>query len=149
MATNVRTILGSAGDVFAVLADGSTYADWVVGTKEIRAVDSTWPSVGSKLHHTVGVGPLTLQDDSKVLAVDPDRRLELEARAWPAGTARIELRLEPTGEVTRVSIEEHPLRGPGGRLHNPLFDLIVWVRNIETLRRLDRVVQRHRRSQRR
>src|SRR5690606_23262165 len=40
--------------VEAVLADGWTYSDWVVGTAHIRDVDSDWPAPGSRIHHKAG-----------------------------------------------------------------------------------------------
>jgi hypothetical protein len=128
--------------VFDVLRDGWAYADWVVGTRMIRAVEPGWPAPGTALHYTVGYGPLRKDDETRSMAYEPDRRLELEARAWPAGTARIELRAEPVEGGTLVSIDEHPLRGPATLLHNPGIDLLVKIRNVETLRRLERCVRR-------
>jgi len=60
-----------------------------------------------------------------------------------AGRYRIELRAEPVEDGTLVSIDEHPLRGPAKLLHNPAMDLLVKIRNVETLRPLERCVQRH------
>jgi hypothetical protein len=130
------------GAVFAVLRDGRTYERWVVGTRAIRAVEPGWPDVGTALHYTVGYGPLRKDDETRSKAYEPDRRLELEAHAWPAGTARIELRAEPVPGGTLVSIDEHPLRGPAKLLHNPLLDLLIKIRNVETLRRLERLARR-------
>jgi hypothetical protein len=128
--------------VFDVLADGWTYADWVVGTRTIRAVDAGWPAEGTALHYTVGYGPLRKEGHTRSLAYEPERRLELEAHAWPAGTVRIELRAEAVDGGSLVSIEEHPLRGLAARLHNPAADVLIHVRNVETLRRLERCVRR-------
>jgi hypothetical protein len=130
------------GAVFAVLRDGRSYEHWVVGTRKIRSVEPAWPEPGSALHYTIGRGPLRKDDETRSTAYEPDRRLELEARAWPAGTARIELRAEPVGGGTLVSIDEHPLRGPAKVLRNPLVDLVVKTRNVETLRRLERLARR-------
>jgi hypothetical protein len=130
--------------VVDVLRDGRTYADWVVGTRKIRAVDPGWPAEGTALHYTVGYGPLRKDGHTRSLAYEPDHRLELEAHAWPAGTARIELRAEPVQGGTLVSIDEHPLRGVGARLHNPVADLVILLRNVETLRRLERCIRVHR-----
>ncbi|GAC1327085.1 MAG: SRPBCC family protein [Mycobacteriales bacterium] len=141
MSVNRIRMAAPPASVFAVLRNGFSYSDWVVGTKQIRAVDEAWPAPGTLLHHSVGLGPARLSDDTKVLSVDPDRCLELEARAWPAGTARVVLRLSAVGTGTEVEIEEHPLRGVAARLHNPLFDLLIWLRNVETLRRLKRIVE--------
>jgi hypothetical protein len=128
--------------VFDVLRDGSTYAHWVVGTRAIRVVEPGWPAVGTALHYTIGYGPLRKDDETRSRAYEPDVRLEMEARAWPAGTARIELRAEAVEGGTRVSIDEHPERGPAKLLHNPLADLLIKTRNVETLRRLENQARR-------
>ena len=142
MATTRRTMSGlTPAAVFDALRDGWTYGDWVVGTRTIRAVDTGWPEPGRNLHYTIGYGPLRKDDRTRSLAYEPDERLELEAHAWPAGTARIELRAEPVREGTLVSITEHPLRGPAKLLHNPVADLLIKTRNVETLRRLEKVAR--------
>lgn len=128
-----------ASEVFAVLRDGYSYGSWVVGTRGIRAVDDDWPEVGTRLHYTVGYGPLRKDDQTSVLAVTPDRRLELRAHAWPAGTARIVVEIEPVASGCRVSIEEYPDQGIAKRLHNPLLDKLIELRNVETLRRLSKL----------
>jgi hypothetical protein len=40
----------------------------------------------------------------------------------------------------RVAITEHPRRGLATVLHNPVTDLLIWLRNVETLRRLEQAV---------
>lgn len=128
--------------VFGVLRDGKSYEHWVVGTRKIRAVDPGWPAEGTRLHYTVGYRPLRKDDVTTSRAYEPDLRLELEAHAWPAGTARIVLRAEAVPDGTRVSIEEAPQRGPAKRLHNPAADLAIKLRNVETLRRLEAQARR-------
>jgi uncharacterized protein YndB with AHSA1/START domain len=139
MATNSITIDAPVERVYAVLADGRSYAEWVVGAKRIRSVDPHWPAIGSKFHHTVGAGPLTLDDESEVLDVEPRRRLELRVRARPAGEAHVTLTLTAAngGNHTNVEMEEHPVRGLAtvvGR--NPIADWLLGRRNDEALRRL-------------
>lgn len=147
MARNSRIMTGlEPADVFAALRDGACYADWVVGTRKIRDVDSGWPAPGTAIHYTVGYGPLRKDDRTESLAFVPDARLELEARAWPVGTAGIVLTVLRTGEGTEVSIEEAPRRGPMKMLHNPVLDLLIKLRNVETLRRLENVVREHARA---
>jgi uncharacterized protein YndB with AHSA1/START domain len=90
-------------EIFAVLADGYAYADWVVGAKKIRAVDADWPTRGSQFHHEIGAGPIDIKDSSKVLEVDPPNRLVLSVRFRPAGTATVELTMEPTTMARRGS----------------------------------------------
>jgi hypothetical protein len=123
--------------VFDVLRDGRSYQVWVVGTRAIRAVDAGWPSPGSRIHYTVGYGPLRKDDVTSARAYEPDARLELEAHAWPAGTAGIVLTAEPVEDGTRVAIDEAPRRGPARLLHNPLAAAAIRLRNVETLRRLE------------
>lgn len=127
----------TATQVFDVLRDGFSYGDWVVGTRTIRSVGPAFPAEGSRLHYTVGHRPLRKDDETVVLAYRPDEELALEARAWPAGTAHIRITAEPVEGGTAVSIDEQPLRGPARLLHNPLLDLAVKARNVETLRRLE------------
>jgi hypothetical protein len=123
--------------VFDVLRDGFTYGDWVVGTRSIRAVDADWPQPGAKLHYTVGYRPLRKDDETVCLSYAPQQWLELEARAWPAGTAHIRIATESRNGGTEVSIDEKPHRGPAKLLRNPLTNVVVKARNVETLRRLE------------
>jgi uncharacterized protein YndB with AHSA1/START domain len=138
-----RTFPAPPDQVFAVLADGWTYSDWVVGTVHIRDVDPHWPQVGAKLHHKAGPWPLSLQDSSTVLAVEPDRLLRLRAGLWPLGSAVIEMVLEPVGEGrTRITMKEDFEAGPLLWVRNKINDLVLHRRNIESLRRLSDIVVR-------
>ena len=137
MARNVTTFPVPIQQVFAVLADPKTYAYWVVGSDSIRDADASWPAVGAKLHHRVGVGPLKLNDNTEVLEVTEPVHLVLQARARPLGTARVILDLvDLGGNGTQVTMVE----GPGDRfsrlLHNPVADFLLRRRNDEALRRL-------------
>ncbi len=128
--------------VWNVLADGWLYPLFVVGASRMREVDDTWPGVGSKLHHSVGVWPLLLNDSTEVLECSPTSYLKLKARGWPAGEAEVELRLEAAGDTTEVSITEDLTRGPGRLLPKPARDPQIAWRNVETLRRLAYVAER-------
>jgi uncharacterized protein YndB with AHSA1/START domain len=132
-------------DVFAVLLDAWSYADWVVGADHIRAVDDDWPNPGSRFHHTVGVGPAKTDDTTTVLDIDAPRRLVLDAHAGPAGTARVAFLVEPDPDnptrATRVTIEEDAVEGPAEHLPTPVTDVGFRLRNAETLRRLRKVVE--------
>ena len=143
MAITRRLMPGlTATQVFDVLRDGKSYEHWVVGTRAIRDVDPGWPAEGTRLHYTVGYAPLRKDDVTTCRSYDPDVRLDLEAHAWPAGSASIVLRCEPRGEGVQVSIDEKPLRGPAKILHNPAADLLIRLRNVETLRRLEQQARR-------
>lgn len=106
--------------IWSLLGDGYRYAEWVHGTKEIRDVDAGWPAEGKALHYTAGIGPITYKGETTVGISEPQRRLELEVHAWPAGTVRVNIVIQPTGTGSVVTLDEHPLRGPARILHNPL-----------------------------
>ena len=125
--------------VFEVLSDSNSYADWVVGSHSIRDADAAWPAVGSRFHHRVGAGPLTVNDHTEVLEVEPPHRLLLRARARPFGTARVELVLEPRDGGTHVSMTEVAGDLLSKLAINPLTDPLVHHRNVESLRRLRRI----------
>lgn len=137
-----RTVQASPEQVFAILADGWTYSDWVVGTVHIRDVDEHWPAVGAQLHHKAGPWPLSLHDSSTVLAVEPGRSLKLRAGLWPLGSAIVRILLEPAGGGTRIVMEEDFEAGPLLFVRNKINDLVLHRRNIESLRRLNDIVLR-------
>ena len=141
MAETEQTIDASPDDVFAVLLDAWGYEHWVVGCKDIRAVDDAWPEPGSRFHHTVGMGPLDVSDTTMVVEVERPRRLVLEARARPAGVAKVVFTVEPHEGGSRVHIWEKPIRGVARTIHNPVLDAAVDGRNAETLRRLKKRVE--------
>ena len=146
MATVTRDVAASPEQVWAVLADGWSYAGWVVGASRMRGVDDDWPVAGSRLHHSVGVWPLLINDSTSVLESEPGRRIVLQARAWPAGEATVELQLEPVDvpgvpSGCRVTMSEAPTRGPGRALHNPVNELLLTKRNVESLLRLAQLAE--------
>lgn len=142
MAVNERLMPLPADAVWAALTNGHSYSHWVVGTRGIRDVDQGYPGVGRRLHYTIGYGPLKHRGHTEVLEVDTGRRLVLQAHAWPVGTVRIAIILRSEGErSTRVTMTETPSRGIAGLLHNPAQDLLLRLRNVETLRRLERVAR--------
>lgn len=131
------TVPASPEKVFAVLADGWSYVGWVVGATHIREVDTGWPKEGTRIHHSVGAWPLQMHDVTTVHAVDPPWLLELDARLWPLGAARIRLELtEVRPEVTEVRMSEKVVRGPGRVLPRAVQAALLVPRNRESLRRL-------------
>lgn len=146
MATVSRDMTASPEHVWEVLADGWEFVAWVVGASRMRAVDDDWPGVGSRLHHSVGVWPLLIDDDTRVLECDPGRRLVLQARAWPVGEARVELELTPIAlpggrPGCRVTMHEHPSAGPGLAMLNRVGDALLVKRNVESLARLAMIAE--------
>jgi len=143
MAIVHRTVRTTPARVFAVLADGWSYSDWVVGTVHIRDVDPSWPAVGSQLHHKAGPWPFSLQDSSTVLECRPEKSLSLRAGLWPLGQAVVRLHLEPVGTTqTRVTMEEDFEAGPLLFLRNKINDLVLHRRNVESLSRLADIAER-------
>ncbi|GAA5124656.1 SRPBCC family protein [Pseudonocardia adelaidensis] len=142
MARNRRLILSSPPEVWGLLSDGYRYGEWVTGTQQILAADPHWPDVGACLRVRVGVGSLTLDDTCVVRICEPQRRLELEAKAGPCGAARIVMNLIPWGEHTLFVLDWHPLRGPGTRMHGLPVDYLVAIRNGMMLTKLARIAVR-------
>ena len=128
--------------VWAVLADGWSYAGWVVGASRIRRVEGPWPAVGSRVHPSVGSWPVLLDDETEVLECDPPRRLVLQARGRPFGEARVSLQVQPHAGGCTVSMLEDATHGPGRLIPKPLRQLAVVPRNRESLRRLVYLAER-------
>jgi uncharacterized protein YndB with AHSA1/START domain len=122
--------------VWQILADGRQYADWVVGASHVRDVEPTWPAVGSRFHHTVGIWPFHLRDTTAVEECEVGHRLVLEARARPFGRARVEIALEEIPTGTRVVLSEEARSPSIARWSNPVLAPLIHVRNVEALRRL-------------
>ncbi|WP_342672288.1 SRPBCC family protein [Micromonospora nigra] len=139
----METVIAAPPDrVWAVLADGWTYSDWVVGTAHVRDVDDAWPGVGARLLHRAGPWPFSLEDASTVLECEPQRRLVLRARLWPAGEAVVVFVLEPVEGGTRVSLGEDFAAGPLRWIRTKVNDLVLHLRNRETLDRLADIARR-------
>jgi hypothetical protein len=127
--------------VWDVLADGHRYAEWVVGTSESHPVRGQWPRTGAAIRYEVRLGPMRLNNETTVRYCEEGSRLELEANAGPLGTARIAIELRPWGEHCLVIVDEHPLRGAGGRVHNVGFEALIQLRHRAMLARLARLCE--------
>lgn len=137
MAVTERVVRASPTEVWAILADGWTYSDWVVGTSHIRGVDPDWPRPGSHLYHKAGPWPVSLRDRSTSLSAEEPRCLELMAGLWPLGEAkvRLELAATPSGG-TRIRMYESFEGGSLRWMRTKIHDLLLHGRNVEALRRL-------------
>jgi uncharacterized protein YndB with AHSA1/START domain len=67
VSVNSRTINATPEKVWEVLSDGWLYPLWVVGATRMRDVDQAWPQVGAKIHHSAGVWPAIVDDNTEVL----------------------------------------------------------------------------------
>jgi uncharacterized protein YndB with AHSA1/START domain len=143
MTTVERVLNTSPQRVWDVLADGWLYPLWVVGASRMREVDADWPTVGSRIHHSVGVWPALLDDETRITECEPLRSLGLRAKGWPLlGEAQVLLELHEQGAGTRVVMKEDAVQGPGKLVPKPLrAPGIVW-RNTESLRRLAFLAER-------
>ena len=146
MSRNRRLILSPPSTVWRLLSDGRRYGEWVSGTQQVTAADPHWPDEGARLLVRVGLGPLVVEDTCVVRICEPQRRLELEAKADRFGAARIAMNLIPWGENTLFVLDWHPLRGPGTRMHGLPVDYLVSIRNGMMLTKLARIAVREHRG---
>ncbi|MFF3331062.1 SRPBCC family protein [Streptomyces sp. NPDC002888] len=147
MAVRHRLIKVSPQTVWAVLTDGSRYAEWVVGTSASKPVRGQWPQVDSAIGYEVRVGPLRLSNETVVRHCEEGSELGLEARAGVLGTVRIAIRLLPWGRHCLVIADEHPLQGASGRLHNVGVEALIQLRHRAMLARLARVCEAQARAE--
>ena len=137
MSRNVRVLKCEPADVFAVLANGWLYPSWVVGASRMRDVDESWPDPGARLHHSFGVWPALIDDNTESVEWDPPYRSVVRARGWPVGEARVTLDVKPRGAgECVVRIQEEAVSGPATLVPAALMDLMLHWRNTETLHRL-------------
>src|SRR3712207_2440032 len=141
MSVNERVINAPPQAVWDVLSDGWLYPLWVVGATRMRAVDASWPDIGARIHHSAGVWPVVVNDDTEVLEAEPMRRLVLRAKGWPMGEAKVVIELEDLGSTTRVRIREDAVAGPGALVPSVVRQPVLKWRNVETLRRLSYVTE--------
>lgn len=132
-----RDVEAPAQAVWDVLADGWSYPTWVVGASRVRDVEEGWPAQGSCIHHSVGVWPAVVDDRTEVLEAREPNRLVLRARAWPAGEARVVIKVRARGDqACTVTIEEDASSGPGTLVPKPVRQMGIGPRNVEALKRL-------------
>lgn len=140
MAYTSRIIHAPIDVIWDVLIDPYTYPDWLIGAEAIRDLDDNWPAVGSRFHHRVGVGWLSIADHSEVEEIIEPDLLRLAVRARPFVSAVATFRLVGDGNNTVVAIEEEPSVNVIGTIVRPWMDPLIHVRNHRSLGRLDHVV---------
>jgi uncharacterized protein YndB with AHSA1/START domain len=131
-----RQMHASPADVWAVLADGWLYGLWVVGASRIRDVEGEWPAPGARIHHSVGTWPAVINDTTSVVSATPERQIELQARAWPGGEARVTITLEEQPAGTVVTMTEDASHGPARLIPSVIRIPALDWRNKESLQRL-------------
>ena len=138
-----RRVHAGPDAVWRVLSDGWTYPSWVVGASRMRAVDPQWPREGATLHHSAGAWPLLISDSTSVVDAVPQRRLVLQARGWPLGEARVDIRVEPDDVGCVVTITEDATHGVGRFVPARARQVVLGARNTETLKRLAFLAEAH------
>lgn len=138
-----RDTSASREEVWAVIADGWTYSQWVVGNSRMRAVDPAWPQVGSTIRHSVGIWPLLLDDITVVEDCQPLRQLVLLAKGRPFGKARITLRLSDIdGGGCHIEMAEVPVGIPMEWVPKRVALIAAFPRNRECTWRLAAIAER-------
>ena len=142
-----RTLDAPLEAVATVLADPRTYDGVVVGSRRIRWFDPRWPEPGSRFHHTLGVGPLTVRDFSEVVEEDLPRSLRLLVHIRPLGSAEVGFRLAADGDTrTRAEMTETPVSGVLALSWSPPAIALTRWRNDRVLARLGNVAAGRARS---
>lgn len=142
MSRNMRHVEVPPATVWEVLSDGWLYPVWVVGASRMREVEEAWPSPGARIHHSVGVWPLLIDDHTEVLEAVPGSLLRLHVRGWPAGAGEVTIRLTPSGAGTEIDMEEDAVAGPGVLVPRPMRSAVLHWRNDEALQRLCYIAER-------
>ncbi len=137
-----RTTTASRDRVWEVIADGWTYSQWVVGNSRMRAVDRSWPAPGSKIHHTIGIWPVVINDETVVESCTPEEEIVLHARGRPFGGARITLRLHDIEGGCRIEMAEVPIGGPLNLVPRRVALAAAFPRNRECTFRLAALAER-------
>lgn len=141
MSVTIRHLDCTPDELFAVLADPWVYPTWVVGASRMRAADTAYPAPGAKLHHSIGVWPFVLDDETVIEVWAPPRRMVLTAKTRPAGEERVIIEVKPRGAGCVVRMKEYPVSGPIRLIPKPITDAVLHIRNLETLRRLEWVAR--------
>jgi hypothetical protein len=140
MAIRHRLIHHPPAALWSVLEEPHLYGKWVVGTHDSCPLEGQWPEVGSSIEYTVRLGPKQFRGHTVVRRLERPGALELEAYSGPLGTARIAFDVRPWGDETLVLLNEHPLQGLGGVLHNAALDAVLQFRHRAMLGRLAEAV---------
>lgn len=120
--------------VWAVIADPTTYPDWLVGAQRMRSVDEGFPRPGTAFHHSVGpVEEATVDDRSESLESDPPNRLVLDVHVGKL-EGIVELLVTAEGDGSRLVFREKPTGTFA--LATPLLRPAVYARNEKSLRQL-------------
>jgi uncharacterized protein YndB with AHSA1/START domain len=144
--TSSVEIEASPREVFDALADARTYPKWLVGAKRIRRVEQDWPVEGSSFHHTVGAGPIVINDRTTIVSFQRPHELRLRAGVGPLGQAFVRFSVDEVQATrSKVTFDEEPASGllklAWTTLGRPLMRLGIWGRNAVSLDQLRAYVE--------
>ena len=138
MARNSTFIASPPAAVWAVLEDPYSYPRWIVGSDRTLSADRTWPAPGSAFRVRL---PLGFTDSTKSRELRSGTRIVLDAAAGIFGPARVTITTEPREGGTRVTMVEDPAGKLAPLRYVPAVHLLLRLRNIESLRRLRKLVE--------
>lgn len=141
MARNKRKVNADQETVFGVLLDPHAYSDWVVGAYKVRDVDADWPAEGSSFHHQLARSSGGAKDKTTIIDIERPRQITLKAYARPLGAVEVKIRVEQVDSASLVVIDESPAKDSKLRQIKRLLDVFIYLRNIDSLRRLARIAE--------
>lgn len=134
---------GVPEQVFRLLSDPMVYAHLVPGSRRVRGFDRGWPEPGTRFDHSLGAGFTVIRDQTTSVERKPPGRLVVTPGLGPLGRTETTFMLVPVEGGTRVEVGEVPTSGPvaapGVRR---VTEAMLWVRNLELLRRLRVIAER-------
>jgi hypothetical protein len=136
MSVTYRLVHANPSRVFDSLQDGWSFASWVVGASRIRVVSSDWPSPRSSLHHSIGIWPAVIDDQTMALEWAPPHHAAFRAHGGPLGVALVRFDVYNRPDGCLVRMREDVLTGPLTMVPAWVRNGMLRVRNRETLRRL-------------
>lgn len=138
MARNSTFIAAPPAAVWSVLEDPFAYPRWIVGSDRTLSADETWPAPGSEFRVRLAVG---VRDRTRSRALEPGRRLVLDAATGLFGPTRVIITTEPRANGTWLTMVEDPVGRLGLLRYVPAVQIALRLRNVESLRRLRGLVE--------
>lgn len=90
--------------VWAVVSDLDTHTAWRPALVEFRQVSDGPLEVGSKIREVLRWGRREIEMEDVVTALEPPARFALRG-SWKAADFELELRIEPDGDGSRVTMD--------------------------------------------
>lgn len=144
--TNTTIIDLPIHETFALVADPTTYPEWLVGAQDVTEVSEAWPEVGSSFTHRIGFGPLRVPGSTTIRDISAPTNLTLGAGMGPLGEAHVEFVLEAVdADHTQVTVTETPIGGLARAswfIYRPIVFGLLLGRNAASLEMLAKLARR-------